>query len=153
MAAPPTVLDDQYVQNFFNWALLRVPSSEELTFWNDQFRGAYVKGAECLKLVVIGLGKTLFESAQYAARNRDNHWYVYDLYRAFFMRDPDSSGWAYWESALPSMGRENVRRGFEESTEGAILWAGIVPNGTATANAAAWSSRPTKSPRWFASSA
>ena len=51
------------------------------------------------------------------------------------MRDPDPSGWAYWENLLPSMGRENVRRGFEESTELAMLTAGIVPNGAATANA------------------
>ena len=136
LAAPPTISDDQFVQNFFNWALVRTPSSDELTFWNDQLRVAYVQGAESVKLAAVAAGKTLFESAQYAARNRDNHWYVYDLYKTFLMRDPDPSGWAYWESLLPSMGRENVRRGFEESTELATLMAGIVPNGSATANAA-----------------
>jgi hypothetical protein len=130
------VLDDQFVQNFFNWALLRAPNGDELTFWNDQFRVAYGQGAESMKLVTIALGKTLFESAQYAARNRDNHGYVYDLYKTFLMRDPDSTGWSNWENALPSMGRENVRRGFEESTELAILTASIISNGTASSNAA-----------------
>ena len=57
----------------------------------------------------------MFESAEYAARTRDNHWYVYDLYKTFLMRDPDPSGWAYWESVVPANGRENVRRAFELS--------------------------------------
>jgi YD repeat-containing protein len=135
-AAPPTVSDDQFVQNFFTWALVRTPSSDEVTFWNDQFRVAYLQGAESVKLAAVAMGKTLFESAQYAARNRDNHWYVYDLYKTFLMRDPDPSGWSYWENLVPAMGRENVRRGFEESSELAMLTTGIVPNGSATANAA-----------------
>src|SRR4030095_8854119 len=82
------------------------------------------------------LGKTLFESAEYTARNRDNHEYVYDLYKTFLMRDPDSSGWAYWESVVPTNGRENVRRAFEEAPEFAGILASIVPNGSATGNAA-----------------
>jgi YD repeat-containing protein len=52
------------------------------------------------------------------------------------MRDPDSSGWAYWESVVPTNGRENVRRAFEEAPEFAGILASIVPNGSATANAA-----------------
>ena len=46
-----------------------------------------------MKLAAVALGKTLFESAEYAARNRDDHWYVYDLYKTFLMRDPDAAGW------------------------------------------------------------
>ena len=49
-------------------------------------------------------GKTLFESAEYAARNRNDHWYVYDLYKTFLLREPDASGWAYWESVVPQGG-------------------------------------------------
>src|SRR6185369_16581862 len=41
MTAPPTLLDDQFVQNFFTWAVLRSPTSGELTFWNDQLQVAY----------------------------------------------------------------------------------------------------------------
>jgi YD repeat-containing protein len=52
------------------------------------------------------------------------------------MRDPDPSGWTYWENQLPQSGRENVRRGFEDSSEFAGILASIVPNGAATANAA-----------------
>lgn len=133
---PPTVLDDQFVQNFFTWTVLRAPSANELTYWNDQFRVAYAQGQTSLQLVAIALGKTLFESAEYANRNRDNHWYVYDLYKTFLMRDPDAPGWAYWESVVPPNGRENVRRAFEVCGELAGILASMTPNGSATANAA-----------------
>jgi YD repeat-containing protein len=133
---PPLLPDDQFVQNFFTWTLLRSPSGSESTYWNDQLRVAYSQGQTSLKLAAIELGKTLFESAEYAARNRSNHWYVYDLYKTYLMRDPDSTGWTNWENSVPSMGRENVRRGFEESTEFAALIANMTPNGSASANAA-----------------
>lgn len=130
------VLDDQFVQSFFTAAVLRSPNNDEATFWSDQLRVAYAQGQTSVKLAAVALGKTLFESAEYAARNRDNHWYVYDLYKTFLMRDPDASGWAYWESVVPPNGRENVRRAFEEAPEFAGIVAGIVPNGSATADAA-----------------
>jgi hypothetical protein len=94
MVHPTVVLDDQFVQNFVTWAILRSPTSSEASFWNDQLRVAYAQGQTSVKLAAVALGKTLFESADYAMRNRDNHEYVYDLYKTFLMRDPDSSGWA-----------------------------------------------------------
>jgi hypothetical protein len=130
------VPDDQFVQNFFTWTVSRAPGASELTYWNDQLRVAYAQGQTSLKFAAVELGKTLFESAEYAARNRNDHWYVYDLYKTFLMRDPDASGWAYWESLVPTNGRVNVRRSFEEAPEFAALLASIVPNGSATANAA-----------------
>jgi Domain of unknown function (DUF4214) len=135
-AAPPPVLDDQFIANFFNWALVRTPSGSESTFWNDQLRVGYAQGQTSLKLAAIELGKTLFESAEYANRNRNDHWYVYDLYKTYLMREPDAPGWAHWESQVPTNGRENVRRAFEESPEFAGIIGNIVPNGSATANAA-----------------
>jgi YD repeat-containing protein len=136
MLVPPPLLDDQFIQNFFTWTVSRAPSGTEPTFWNDQFRVAYAQGQTSLKLAAVELGKTLFESAEYAARNRDNHWYVYDLYKTFLMRDPDASGWAYWESVVPANGRENVRRAFEVCSEFETIVNSITPNGSATANAA-----------------
>ncbi|MCA1577176.1 MAG: hypothetical protein LC794_07420 [Acidobacteria bacterium] len=75
---PPPVLDDQFIQNFFTWALARAPHPDEATFWNDQFRVAYAQGQASLKLAAVALGKTLFESAEYAARVRDDESYVYE---------------------------------------------------------------------------
>ncbi|HEV8167806.1 MAG TPA: DUF4214 domain-containing protein, partial [Pyrinomonadaceae bacterium] len=136
MIVPPPVLDDQFIQSFFTWIVSRAPSGAEPAFWNDQFRVAYAQGPTSLKLAAVELGKTLFESAEYAARNRDNHWYVYDLYKAFLMRDPDASGWAYWESVVPANGRENVRRAFEVCAEFDGIVNSVTPNGSAGANAA-----------------
>jgi len=129
------VLDDQFVQNFFTWTVLRSPNTSEATYWKDQLRVAYAQGQPSVKLAAVEFGKTMFESAEYSARNRNDHWYVYDLYRTFLMRDPDASGWAYWESMVPINGRVNVRRAFEEAPEFGTILASIVPNGSPTANA------------------
>ena len=83
VVSPPTVLDDQFVQNFFTWTVSRAPSASELTYWNDQLRVAYAQGQPSVKLAAVEFGKTLFESAEYTARNRNDHWYVYDLYKTF----------------------------------------------------------------------
>ena len=110
-----SMYEDTFIQNFFNMALLRGATYDETLYWNYQLRAAYNQGQTSLKLAAVELGKTVFESASYAARNRDAHWYVYDLYKTYLMRDPDAGGWAYWESQVGPNGSENVRRGFEES--------------------------------------
>jgi YD repeat-containing protein len=130
VSPPPPVLDDQFIQNFFTWAVLRSPNATEATYWKDQFRVAYAQGQASVKLAAVEFGKTMFESAEYAARNRNDHWYVYDLYKTFLMRDPDAPGWANWESMVPLNGRVNVRRAFEEAPEFATILASIVPNGS-----------------------
>jgi YD repeat-containing protein len=135
MTSPPPP-HDQFVSNFFLYALARSPSSEETTYWYDQLRVAYANGATSLRLAGIELGRTLFESAEYVARNRDAHWYVYDLYKTYLMRDPDAGGWAMWEGLVPTHGREYVRRGFEESGEFATLAANITTTGAPSSNAA-----------------
>jgi YD repeat-containing protein len=133
---PPLLFDDQFVQNFYACAVARNPVPNENTYWYDHLRVAYAQGQASLKLAAIELGRSLFELAEYTVRNRDNHWYVYDLYKAYLMRDPDPTGWANWEATVATHGREYVRRGFEESGEFAAIVANLVPNGPATANAA-----------------
>jgi hypothetical protein len=66
------VLDDAFVQNFFTWTVSRAPSASELTYWNDQLRVAYAQGQASVKLAAVEFAKTLFESAEYAARNRND---------------------------------------------------------------------------------
>jgi Tol biopolymer transport system component len=124
---------DQYTQNFYQWALLRSSNAEETNYWMDMFRAAYAHGQGSMTLAVREMGKTIFESAEYAARNRSDHWYVYDLYRTYLMREPDSQGWAYWDAAVPVYGRDHVRRGFDESTEFQNLVATIIPTGSPSA--------------------
>ena len=128
----PPLLDDVFIQNFFTWSVARTWSSAEATYWKDVHRSAYANGQGSIVLAARELGKTLFESTDYALRNRNNHWYVYDLYKSYLMRDPDAGGWAFWEGLVPSLGREAVRRAFDESTEFINLVNTITPNGSVT---------------------
>jgi len=125
-----TAGSEPYLANFNQFALGRAPYQNESTYWNDILRAAYPNGQASMILAVRELGKTLFESSVYAARNRDNHWYVYDLYKTYLMREPDAPGWAYWESAVPGAGRENVRRAFDECGEFASIIATLRPTGS-----------------------
>src|SRR5687767_2942710 len=74
---PPPIGDDQFVQNFFQLALARQPSNPtEQVYWNDILRAAYARGQNSMVMAVRELGKTLFESSEYAGRGRSDHWYV-----------------------------------------------------------------------------
>jgi YD repeat-containing protein len=127
--APPPLDDVPFVQNFSQSALGRQPYGNEQSYWNDILRVAHARGQGAPAMAGRELGKALFESAEYAARNRDNHWFVNDLYKAYLRRDPDSGGWAYWESVVPSQGREAVRRAFDESAEFLSIIATVAPTG------------------------
>jgi hypothetical protein len=89
-AAPPPLSEDRFIQNFFSLALLRSPTADETLYWNNLLRAGYNQSQTSLKLAAIEFGRTLFESASYAARNRDAHSYVYDLYKTYLLREPDA---------------------------------------------------------------
>src|SRR6266404_8308237 len=71
---------EQYPQNLISWALARQPSSDEVNYWEDILRAAYAHQQGSMLLALREMGRTIFESAEYAARGRSDHWYVYDLY-------------------------------------------------------------------------
>ncbi|HMG74994.1 MAG TPA: PKD domain-containing protein, partial [Pyrinomonadaceae bacterium] len=121
---------DQFVQNFLQRGLARPPNGDESSYWTDIMRSAYAQGQGSMRFAIRELGMTIFESAEYAARNRSDHEYVYDLYRTFLMREPEEDGWNFWtEQASPlHMGRENVRYAFD----GCIECSGIVSTLTAS---------------------
>jgi YD repeat-containing protein len=121
---------DGFVQNFLQWGLARQPHGDEGSYWTDIMRAAYPRGQGSMLLSMREFGMTVFESAEYAARARSDHWYVYDLYKSYLMRDPDPQGWAWWESQLPSMGREQLRHAFDESIEFGNIVATLTASGT-----------------------
>jgi YD repeat-containing protein len=121
---------DGFVSNFLLYGLARQPSGAEGGYWDDILRSAYPQGQTSMLLAMREFGMTVFESAEYAARNRSDHWYVYDLYKTYLMRDPDSSGWAWWEAQVPSMGREQVRHAFDQSDEFHNIVATLAASGT-----------------------
>ncbi|HWN11913.1 MAG TPA: PKD domain-containing protein [Pyrinomonadaceae bacterium] len=131
---------EQYLQNFNLSALARPFDPDESSYWNDILRAAFANGPDSTLLALREMGMTLFESSDYAARGRNNHWYVYDLYKAFLMREPDGPGWAFWESQCNNYGRDNVRRAFDESGEFAALVATLNPGGLPSAAVSSFAS-------------
>src|SRR5436190_177895 len=117
LLAPPPITDSDYVQRWFTYAVARSPNTDELNYWDDMLRAAYAHAQSSMVMATREMGKTLFESAEYALRARSDHDYIYDLYKTYLMRSPDTGGWSYWEGQVPSLGRENVRRAFDESAE------------------------------------
>ena len=117
---------DQYAVNFLQKGLGRPPSDPESTYWTDIMRAAYLQGQPSMFMALTEFGMTVFESDEYARRadrlpsyQYGDRNYVYDLYKAYLMREPDQSGWDSWtEQASPLlMGRAQVRNAFETSIE------------------------------------
>jgi len=124
---------DQYVRNFYQSALNRQPNSSELQAWLSNLQTAYSQGLSQYRATMQSLGETLFSSQEYANRNRSDHDYVYDLYHAYLLRDPDPSGWAFWESQVPINGRAAVRNGFNWCEEFWLKLNGTSPYSPAVA--------------------
>jgi len=108
---------EQYVRNFYQKALDRQPNSTELNSWLSTLQTAYAQGTSQYWTAMQNLGAAVFTSQEYANRNRNDHWYVYDLYQAYLWRDPDPGGWAHWEANTAAVGRNATRAGFDWSTE------------------------------------
>lgn len=108
---------EQFVRDFYQGALARQPNSTELQTWTDGLRLAYPQGQGPLLTEAKDLGRALFQSAEYAARNRTDRDFVADLYRGYLQRAPDQAGWDYWTGVVATAGREAVRQSFEGSGE------------------------------------
>ncbi|MDQ3802888.1 MAG: DUF4214 domain-containing protein [Acidobacteriota bacterium] len=108
---------EQFVRDFYQGALARQPNSTELQNWVSALRTAYSQGQAALLTKAKDLGRALFQSAEYAARNRTDRDFVADLYRGYLQRAPDQAGWDYWTGVVASAGREAVRQAFEGSAE------------------------------------
>lgn len=121
------VLED-YIRNFYLGALARQPNSTELNSWLSTLRSNYSQGQSQFLTGMQSLGETLFTSQEYLNRGRNNNQYVYDLYKAYLYREPDSGGWASWEALLNNgTSRADVRYGFAWAPEFYNKVAGISP--------------------------
>ena len=133
-ASVTTATADFFTQNFIQVALNRTPNQDEVNYWEDIFRAAYAHQQGSMMIAVREMARTVFESAEYAGRGRDNHWYVYDLYETYLMRYPDAPGWGFWEGQCNTYGREQVRRAFDECGEFAGNVAAIQPTGSVSSS-------------------
>lgn len=118
---------EQLVRNFYQASLNRQPNTSELQQWTNAMQAAYGQGNSQLVAQLKSMGDTLFGSAEYAARNRSDRDYVFDLYKAYLNRNPDQGGWDFWTSIVPSSGRAGVRDGFVYSEEASLNLQGMSP--------------------------
>lgn len=118
---------DSYIRNFYQNGLNRQPTSTELNTWLSTLQTAYTQGQSQFLAAMQSLGQSIFNSQEYANRNRTDHWFVYDLYKTYLYREPDTSGWAFWESQVPVNGRANTRFAFDYCPEFSYKAAGTSP--------------------------
>jgi RHS repeat-associated protein len=122
------VLED-YIKNFYQSALNRQPNSTELNSWLSTLRTNYSQGQTPFLEGMKSLGVSLFTSQEYINRNRTDTEFVYDLYKAYLYREPDSGGWSFWVSQVALNGRNQVRLAFDLAPEFHAKVRGISPYG------------------------
>lgn len=118
------------IQDFFQRSLNRQPTAGELQTWSAQLRQAYWQGSYQFIQASAAMGRALFQSQEYANRNRSNSEYVYDLYWAYLRRTPDQGGWDFWTSEVGLHGRPAVHEGFPYSMEFANVASTVCPAGS-----------------------
>lgn len=118
---------EQYIRNFYQIVLARQPNSTELNSWLSTVQTAFAQGQSQLLTAMQSLGQSLFNSQEYANRNRNDHDFVYDLYKSYLYREPDQGGWDFWTSQVPLNGRSNIRLAFDVCPEFSFKVGGISP--------------------------
>ena len=113
-----------FVKRFYQQCLNRDPDQPGLEYWTNSLLSGTLTGADVASGFVF--------SQEFTSLNTSNEDYLTVLYRAFFDRQPDSGGFAFWLSELNSgMSREAALCGFVNSVEfGTLCYNyGIVPGG------------------------
>jgi RHS repeat-associated protein len=125
---------DDYVRHFYQGAIGAAPAESWVQSQLATLRSAYAQGQSQFLTAMQNLGETVFSLPAYTNLYHNNHEYVQDLYRAYLYREPDSGGWASWETALNNgASRAEVRNGFAWAPEFYTKVAGISPYAPAVA--------------------
>ena len=108
----------QFVNDFYQGALARQPDANEFAHWSGRLTAAQSQGRAQLLAEGRDLGRTLFQSQEYVNRNRTvASDYVYDLYKGFLQREPDTGGWNWWTGQVNQWGRPTGLQAFIECFE------------------------------------
>jgi RHS repeat-associated protein len=112
--------DDQRLTRFivqlYN-ALGRGPNSSELQSAVATLSQAASQGPSQFAQAGRDIARTLFDSAEYASRNRTDGEFVNDLYWTYCRRGPDPGGYQAWLNTVPVYGRAATRDGFAQNGE------------------------------------
>jgi len=135
LGADPTAQVQSFVTGFYVNCLGRTPDTEGLNAWTNWLINKQKTGADVAKGIVL--------SDEFKSNNYDNGTFVNILYKAFFDRGADSSGYKIWTDKLAGgVSRETVLTGFLQSQEFVALCAnyGIIPFAGASTSSSSSSS-------------
>ncbi len=112
----------------------RLPDSAGFNGWLGVIRQAQCQGATQVSTTLNTVLGAFFNSAEYAARARNDRDFMGDVYNAYMRRGPggDTGGFNFWVGQVPTAGRDGVRAQFVPSAEfqarvAAIVNAGCLP--------------------------
>jgi sugar lactone lactonase YvrE len=121
------------VDHYYRTILGRSPDAGGRAFWQAEAARVQALGGN-VEEVFFAMAVAFLSSQEYLARNRDDAGYLTDLYQAFFQRDPDASGLAFWQGLLASgLQREVVVASFLFSPEFFAFVSGVPGNHNARA--------------------
>lgn len=110
---------DEYVERLYTEILDRPSEAEGKAYWKKVIiEGKDDKGNVYDAATAARRG--FFESKEYKNRGRNDDEFLYDLYRAFFNREPDEDGYKYWQNKMKNEGYTRQRvidEGFGHSKE------------------------------------
>lgn len=115
------VLDREFVTRLYQTALERNPDPNGLRDWSNDLYTGKLTGAQVVERI--------FDSEEFAKKEKTDAEYVELLYRAVFNRASDASGREQWLEFLDTgFSRKKVLKGFVDSGEFANLCAGYEVN-------------------------
>lgn len=115
----------QFVESFHRGAFDRAPTDAERGTWVTRLRNAQGQDQAAVLAEARSLGSTLFNSAEYAGRQRSDEEFVTDLYWGYLQRAPDADGFIHWLNFTRANGRAATVTAFGQSAEFGNLVAGL----------------------------
>jgi hypothetical protein len=101
---------EAFVTRFYQQCLGRDPEPEGLNFYTDRLLSGQACGSE--------VAANFINSPEFVDKGTSDEEYLIVMYRAFFDREPDDDGWAYYLNKLNSgVNRDVVFKGFVYSPE------------------------------------
>jgi len=110
IAVPKLSPVEQFVTRFYEQCLLRSPDASGLQDWSTQLSNGSRSGADIARGFIF--------SQEFTDRKLNNSDFLTVLYKAFFNREPDESGFDIWLNKLNSgTDKETILNGFLNALE------------------------------------
>lgn len=87
------------INHYYEKILGRDPDQSGFQFWSEEITRMRALNTDIQEAFRVMAGQ-FFTSTEYLAKNTNDNQYVTDLYRTFFNRNPENSGFSYWLGQL-----------------------------------------------------